>query len=153
MSGDLVPAPRVRHRTKREKKAESLAILNAKVLGKRDIDIARELNMSTKTVQRRLDAFVEQHGAAAVESYRQVAEQQLDVLMAAAMAGVAEGDLKAIEVALKVHERRSKLLGLDAVEKTEHVVTVQTEQEKQLQDLLAQAARQEKLREHNLSEG
>jgi hypothetical protein len=145
-----VRKPRARHRTRTERDAEGLTIVNAKVRGQRDIDIARELGTSTKTVQRRLDEFVRKHGSATVEAYRQVAEQQLDVLMAAAMVHVAEGDLKGVEAALKVHERRAKLLGLDAPTQVEQKVTVvQSEQEKTLLDLLEQAEQQ---RERDLAE-
>lgn len=158
MTGAVERAKKSQKRSKAEQKAEAMEILNAKVRGERDVDIAARLHLHPRTVQRRLEKFIEENGQASVEAYRQVTEQQIDAVISQgmwAMARAAEEkqlDDKAAKLVLDAIDRKVKLLGIAAPDQSEVTVTVQSEQEKQLHALLDQAARQERMREHNLRE-
>lgn len=151
--------PSGRQRRKEQQESEGLEILNAKIRGERNVDIARRMDLSVRGVQRRLDAFVTKHGPPAIETYREVQNQQLETLMRAGMARLEQGlimntlDHEAANLILRVMERQAKLLGLNAPERVDAQVTVQSEQERQLRELLDEAERREKMREHDLIEG
>lgn len=65
-----------------------------------------------------------QDGTRTVDSLRETEVMRLDRLQAAAWAKALAGDYKAIELSLKIIDRRCKLLGLDAPERIE-VVTLE----------------------------
>lgn len=56
---------------------------------------------------------IESVSAPAAGMYRELQLQRLELAVEALMPQVRDGDLKAIDVLVKVHERESKLLGLD----------------------------------------
>lgn len=88
--------------------------------------IAEELGLAQPTVSLMLRRVRE----AAIASSRDVAVQataeqnaRLDVMLGAVWDKVQTGNEKSIEVAIKVEERRAKLLGLDAVARSALDVT------------------------------
>lgn len=79
--------------------------------------IGRELGVSHVTaftyVKEELDALREECRELA-ETYRDMELERLDHAQKAIYAGVLKGDLGSIDRLLRIQERRSKLLGLDA---------------------------------------
>src|SRR4051812_34951678 len=103
------------HRTPDQRAAEELEVLRLKVLGRRDVDIAKDLGMSLPTVKVRLRAAVERHGQATVKEYREIAEQRYSFLFAAA-ADVLRNDptnLDAIRTATMIAEKAAKVQGAE----------------------------------------
>lgn len=143
------------HRTPDERAAEELEVLRLKVLGKRDVDIARDLGMSLPTVKIRLRAAVERHGQASVKEYREIAEQRYSFLFNAASAVVAADptNMDAIRTATMIAEKAAKLEGAEMPVQAQIEVHQVSEQEAALRDMLAQAQRDEKVRESTLIEG
>jgi hypothetical protein len=59
-----------------------------------------------------------------LEEYRQLELDRLDVMQDALWPKVLEGDTRAIDTALRLMDRRARLLGLDAPTRTEGVLTL-----------------------------
>ena len=80
-------------------------------------EIGRKLKISGagayKILMRVLDRWKEEF-AETVPQVRQMELQRCDVMLKALEKGVRRGDTKSIQTALKVGERRARLLGLDA---------------------------------------
>lgn len=141
------------HRTPPEIEAESLEVLRLKVLGWSDVSICRELNMARATVTARLRYAVETHGKQNVEEYREIAKQRYEAAISALGPLIAEGNLDAIRTWLDATAKYAKLVGAEAPVQVAMEVVQVTEQEKALRDMLAQAERDEKVRESVLIEG
>ena len=96
----------------REKEAEALRLVKA---GYRLPEIAQRLGYSGRQgahrlITKALQSLVEQPR----EEVRQIAVARLDHMLTRIVEQIEAGDLKAIQVALKIEERRARLLGLDA---------------------------------------
>lgn len=90
--------------------------------------IADELNMAKSTVERRLIAERESRVAPLADEVRQLELDRLDHFTAKLWDRIDFGGkstARDIEVAMKVSERRAKLLGLDAPEKQQIEATVE----------------------------
>jgi hypothetical protein len=89
-------------------------------------DPSGEVRLSPMWVQRRVQWGMEQTKAAiqeSADSYRKIAIAKLDALAETIADRVAHGDLKAVEVALRIEERRARLLGTDAPTKVSAEIT------------------------------
>lgn len=138
------------HYSPTEVDAQANEALRLKILGTRDVDIAAALGISKPTVAKRIRQAVEQHGPVNVEAYREIAKQRYEAGIAALTPGLMAGDYEAIRLWLDATAKYAKLVGAEAPVQVEAHVTVETEQEKQLRDLLAQAERDEKVRESEI---
>ena len=83
------------------------------VAGRTYRQIAEELNIAPSTVGERIKDGIDRLVTPAAEDMRRVELARLDLYLNVLEPKVATGDLKAIETALKVQDRRAKLLGLD----------------------------------------
>ena len=94
--------------------------------GRKYIQIADELGISTSYVGLLVTTAAEQAKAETrenVETHILGAQDRLNGMMDALWDRVEAGDAKAIAVALSIEERRAKLLGLDAVQRSAVDVT------------------------------
>jgi predicted DNA-binding protein (UPF0251 family) len=144
------PDLRGRHFTATEVDAQAIEALRLKILGTRDVDIAVKLGISRPTVNKRLQQAIATHGQATVAEHREIAKQRLEVALLALGPGVERGDYEAVGKWVAATAAYAKLVGAEAPVQAEVHVTVETEQEKQLRDLLAQAERDEKVRESEI---
>lgn len=153
---DLEPVTRPGngYRTEKERQAEELEVLRLKVLGYRDNVIAEQMRMSLPTVRKRLRAAVAQHGPQRVEEYREVCAQRYEALVAMALDEYKNGaGLAAIAEVRNLTREYADLVGAKAPVQVDLAVTVETEQEKQLREMLAQAERDTAAREQVIVEG
>lgn len=133
------------HRTKNQKRAEGFEALRLKRLGYLDKQIADQLGMKIDSMRARLSEVLKEYGESSVVEYRQIVEQQLDMLLQAVMPRVQERDMDAVAEARAILNQKSKLLGLEAPVRTDVTVVQMTAQERELADLIAQAERDAKL--------
>lgn len=101
--------------------------IRLKIDGYTYTEIAEKLGYSSKgsackDVSRALERHVIEEGLA-IEAWRELELARLDVLQKAIWPEAKEGNPRAIETALKVLDRRAKLLGLDSAIKLE-VLTI-----------------------------
>lgn len=103
--------------------------LRLRLMGKSYQAIADEMGYANASgaanaVKRALDRTVREPA----DELRQMAVQRLDAMLEPLWRRIANGDPRAVEVAIKLEERRAKLLGLDAPEQVQQqgelVVTV-----------------------------
>lgn len=130
--------------------AQADEALRLKILGTRDADIAATLGLSRPTVVKRIRHAIASHGETRVAEYREIAKQRYEAGIAALTPGLQAGDYEAIRLWFDGTAKYAKLVGAEAPVQVEAHVTVETEQEKQLRDLLAQAERDEKVRESEI---
>lgn len=107
-----------------ERRAKAIRM---KINGSTYTEIADELGYSSRgsacsDVRRALEKHVIEEGLA-VEAWRELELARLDVLQKAIWPEAMEGSPRAIETALKILDRRAKLLGLDSAIKLE-VLTI-----------------------------
>lgn len=89
-------------------------------------EIATELKVTRQEAKRLVDdAFAEARRMLSIsaEEAALVQNMRLEKMFASLQEKLDRGDSRAIEVAIKVLERQSKLMGLDAPEKTETMIT------------------------------
>jgi hypothetical protein len=94
--------------------------------------------ISKSTVQNRIDAEVNQTVQPLADDLRKVEVARLDKYLAALEPDIATGDPKAINAALRVSERRCKLLGIDAPVQVEVTHSVQSSVDAELEALAAE---------------
>ena len=96
-------------------------VWNLRLGGYSGSEIAEELGISTGAVFQLLkqarEAISETAAASAIEE-RKEANGRLDTMLRAIWPSATEGDLKAIQAALAIEDRRAKLQGLDAAAKS-----------------------------------
>jgi AraC-like DNA-binding protein len=149
---DHVATSQGRKRSPKEEKAEQSRVLEMKVLGYRDADIAAELNMSVGTVHRRLTKALDETRPLRADEYREQMKQQYEVAERVSIIGMQEGDQAATANYLRALAGKAKLLGVDAPVQSEVHLVVETQQEKELAALLAQAQEAAAVREAELAE-
>lgn len=135
------------HYTQQQIQAQAVEALRLKILGTRDHDIAETLGLSRATVAKRIAYAISELGQQTVAEYREIAKQRYEVAIQALTPGVAAQDPESIRLWLDATAKYAKLVGAEAPVQAQVEVTMVTEQEKQLRDLLAQAERDEKVRE------
>lgn len=84
--------------------------------GKTYAVLSAELGISEALVSRRVKEAADARVSPLVDQLRDVENDRLDVLLRALQRGIADGDARAIGAAVRVSERRAKLLGLDSPE-------------------------------------
>lgn len=94
--------------------------LRLRLMGKSYQAIADEMGYANASgaanaVKRALDRTVREPA----DELRQMAVQRLDAMLEPLWRRIANGDPRAVEVAIKLEERRAKLLGLDAPEQVQ----------------------------------
>lgn len=137
-----------------EIEAQALEALRLKILGWSDVDIGKAIapgGLTRQTVAKRIKHAIATHGAPTVAEYREVGKQRYEALIREALTDVTpETKAEAIRIAGDLNAKLMRLVGAEAPVQAEVHVTVETEQEKQLRDLLAQAERDEKVRESQI---
>jgi transcriptional regulator len=133
------------------KEAEEQRVLDMVVGGWTHREIAKELGMSMRTVANRQDTALARIVPTTVAKYRTMMNEQLDKLFRANVTALEAGDEKAIERAIRIIERKAKLNGVDAPIVVEATVVEVTQQERALADLLAQAERDQAVKEAEMS--
>lgn len=78
----------------------------------------RNSGEAAKDITRALEESIAQQ-THSVDVYREIEVRRLDQMLLALHPGIQRGTPRAIEIALKVAERRAKLLGLDSATKLE----------------------------------
>lgn len=91
--------------------------LNLKLAGMTHKQIAKTLNVSPEMVGRWIQDAVYGRIKEPADVIRQIEIERLDLMLLALATKVRAGDVQAIDRALKIMERRARLLGLDAAEK------------------------------------
>lgn len=99
-----------------ERKNEIIAMAGLIVSGKRPWQIAKDMGITKAEVLAMVDdvhAMWKEEAVGHRERSRNLAAAQLDHLMQLTMEKAEAGDLRAVEVGIRVIDRQSKLLGLD----------------------------------------
>lgn len=142
-----------RHRTKKQREAEALAVLDMKRMGYIDTQIATRLSLSLATVARRVDQALDLFGQPTAAKYRELVAQQYDSLYQQLVPDITLGDHDAIAKAIMILDRKAKLLGLEAPQQIELAVQVETIQDATLRDLLDRAKAEAAERESQIVDG
>lgn len=118
-------------------KLNRVRAIKLRITGQTVTTIAEQLGVSKPSACRYVQTALGQLAALQekdAEQLRTLQRERLDALLAAVWPQAQEGDLKAIQTVVKIMERLSKLLGLDAPEKHDHrmvaAVAVQKEAKK-----------------------
>jgi hypothetical protein len=77
-------------------------------------EIASRYEVRQQTVSKAILKYVRNLPALAADDLRRIEAERLDALYAALAPAIAKGDPRSIEAAVRISERRAKLLGLDA---------------------------------------
>lgn len=106
--------------------------------------IAEKLGVSYGTVHNRIKAHIEVRVQPLADELRAVMVDRLDMCIARLHEQIQDDDqagrlARNIEVLVKVEERRAKLLGVDAPERVEAIVTEVTQEDVALAELVAEA--------------
>ncbi len=102
-------------------------------------EIAKRMSCSHEKVRK----YLQEAGRAillpGVEEYRKLEDERLDTMLKALMPTIMKGEARAVEVAIKLLERRAKLHGLD--KPIEYNITTQeiTEYDRELSELAREA--------------
>jgi predicted transcriptional regulator len=78
-----------------------------------ETQIAARFGVSQQAVSKALLKYLRNLPQESADELRRIEAERLDALYVALAPGIAEGDPRCIEVAVRISERRSKLLGLD----------------------------------------
>lgn len=116
--------------------------------------IAAATGMSRSTVHRREHQGIAQLPVLAnADELRKVEVARLDRYLAALDQRVQAGDVNAIQAALRVSDRRSKLLGLDAPIQVEGTFTEVTQEDLELAEMMREAQARVRAQEDALRGG
>lgn len=112
-----------------------------RLAGKTFRQIAVETGLAVATVHKRIEAHIAQRVQPLADELRAIEVDRLDRYLVALDAQIQEGRAVArnVEVAVRVSERRAKLLGIDAPEKVEAIVTQVTQEDLALAELVREA--------------
>lgn len=120
--------------------------------------IAEELGISYGTVHNRIKAHIEVRVQPLADELRSVMVDRLDLCIERLHAQIQDDDqagrlARNVEVLVKVEERRAKLLGVDAPERVEAIVTEVTQEDIALAELVREAQAASAVAEQQLREG
>lgn len=103
--------------------------------------IAAAEGVSVKCAHSRVTAAIRAGGKREADTERQLDLDRLDAYLVMAHARVAAGDTKALELVMRIMDRRARLLGLDvpAQVKVDATVTVQDGTDAELAEMVAEA--------------
>lgn len=111
-----------------ERRAEETAeMLQMRQMGASYEAIARHYKLNRKTVWERVTQALRDMPSDDAAILRALEARKYDVLEAQLQAGIKEGDTKAITTAIRVSERRCRLLGLDMPERHEVKIDAETQ--------------------------
>ena len=96
------------------------AALELRLKGMSYRQIAEQLQIQVGTAHELVNTYLLNAVTEPGEELRTLEVERLDVMLKAIWADVEAGDVKAIDAALKISDRRAKLLGIDAPTKIEH---------------------------------
>jgi hypothetical protein len=139
-------------RTDGERLALGLVILQRHLKGKSMRTIEAELGIPLATCQRYKERALSSLQMPTVEEARREELERLEAIIVAIWPNVEAGDKDAIASYMKVSERKAKMLGWDKPIEISSTVVEITQQERELQDMLAQAERDQKMIEAQLSQ-
>jgi len=139
-------------RTENERYILGVLILQKVLNGKSLRTIERDMGIPRATVARYRDKALTRIEAPIIEHARTVELDRLDMLIEAVWDNAMTGDKDAIASYVKLSDKRAALLGLNKPIEISQTVTEITPQERELQDLLAQAERDAKMEEAKLNE-
>jgi AcrR family transcriptional regulator len=105
--------------------------------------VAEKLGCSPATVSRHCRAEAEAVVKPLAAEFRQYQDEQLDAMYQAMLPKAAAGSPRHAEMAIRILERRAKLLGLDAPVQVQQDVTVQNETDRKLAELTRELLAQE----------
>lgn len=88
-----------------------------------------------------------------VDEQRALELERLDTWLCKLQPGIDQGDDKAIATALRISERRARLVGMDAPTRVHAEVTEVTQQDLELQEMLREAQAREAVKESQLRAG
>lgn len=119
--------------------------------------IATATGLSVGTVHARIEAEIAERVLPLADAVRKMEVDRLDLWLSKLEAEMDKDPVRAIPVAVRVSERRAKLLGLDAPEKFEGTLTEITQEDVALAELvnearIASALAEQQVR-HNDTEG
>lgn len=113
--------------TEEQRAEETAQMLKMRQMGASYEAIARHFNLNKKTVWERVTQMIRDMPADDATVLRALEARKYDVLEAQLQEGIKEGDTKAILAALRVSERRCRLLGLDMPEQFEVRIDAETQ--------------------------
>lgn len=128
-------------RSDSERLAIGIVILQKSMKGKSMRTIEREMGIPLATCQRYKERALSSIQLPTVEQARAEEIQRLDAIMEAVWPMAETGDKDAIASYMKVSERKAKMLGWDKPIEISSTVVEITAQERELQEMLAQAER------------
>jgi DNA-binding CsgD family transcriptional regulator len=102
-------------------------------------EIARQLGLDGKTVSNYIAVALKEHAVRNVDELRQLECARLDDYLERLKPRIDRGDDKAINAALRVSEQRARILGLFAPVKIEGTITEETEQDRELKEMINEA--------------
>jgi len=140
-------------RSDSERLALGIVILHKTMRGATIRDVEAEMGIPRATVQRYKEKALMSLVLPTVDTARQEELDRLDVIIKAIWPNCEAGDKEAIASYMKVSERRAKLLGLDRPIEISSTVVEITAQERELQEMLAQAERDAAVQEDILTQG
>ena len=108
-----------------DRAAETIEMLRMRQIGASYEAIARHFNLNRKTVWERVTKYLRDMPADEAETLRAMESRRYDEYERRLQPGIQDGDVKAIGVAIRLSERRCKLLGLDMP--VQHEVQVDAE--------------------------
>lgn len=115
--------------------------------------IAQAEGVSKTTVFNDIEAVIKAKTEVPAQQVREMELDRLDLLLDKLMPRVEQGDVQAIQTALKVMDRRAKFLGLDAPTKQDLTVHQVDPMETELGELMREAQARQALEEQALREG
>lgn len=121
--------------------AEQAECLQLRLEGQSFRAISVSTGIALATVYARVEAAIALEVNPKAEQLRAVECERLDLYLARLKARIDKGDTQAIQTALRISERRSKLLGLDMPQRIEASVESRevTQQDLELQELIREA--------------
>lgn len=151
-SVNLDPAEWVAYekRSEQERVAMGVVIIGRIARGQSLRVIERETGIPRATAARYRDLAYSKVVLPNVDDSRKLELDRIDAIIDILWPQIEQGDDKAISQYWKAVERRAKLLGTDRPIEISQTVTEISQQERELQDLIAQAQRDEAVRESEL---
>ena len=108
-----------------DRAAETIEMLRMRQIGASYEAIARHFNLNRKTVWERVTKYLRDMPADEAETLRAMESRRYDEYERRLQDGIVAGDVRAITAAIRLSERRCRLLGLDMP--VQHEVSVDAE--------------------------
>jgi hypothetical protein len=129
---EIMTTERRKERIAEQREQQSL-IASMRLAGASRQHIARALSLTVRQVNNHLQKLADSQPTPEIEALRQLEAERLDRLQVAVWSAAVSGSTQAIDTVLKISQRRSKLLGLDAPTRID--VSIRQEMEDALQAL------------------